>query len=328
MSEPILALLPGDPCGVGPEIVARYLAGGNLPEGVRLAVLGAEEVLADGMRIINEPMDIPKFNALEDVPDDQKVFLLRTNSPPTSFDSAQMTEETGAYAFQTLAAAISMAKTGQIQAVATAPFNKEALTIGGITAKNEFELLKKEFNKPDIHGEINVLGDLWTTRVTSHIPIGEIPAFMEKGRILECIQFLDREMRAGGIQDPKIAFAALNPHGGDGGMCGREEIDAIAPAVEAAIESGLSAVGPYPADTLFLRIEKENIDGVLGMYHDQIQIPSKLLRFDQGVTLIGGLPIPYTTCSHGTAYDIAGKGIAKISAFTASVELAAKIAVS
>jgi 4-hydroxy-L-threonine phosphate dehydrogenase PdxA len=324
MLKPVLALLPGDPCGIGPEITARYLKEGKFPEGVRIALMGDRKILEKGAHICEIDLDLPSFTELEAVPENLDVFHIQSTKAPEDLPIGQLSEEAGKYAYSMLRTSLDYVLDKKVQGLVFAPFNKQALKLGGNPEKNEFELLKSVFNKPEIHGEINILNQYWTTRVTSHIPIGEIPLYMRKERILECIHFLNSEMKACGIE-PKIAVAALNPHGGEGGLCGREEIEAIEPAADEARKQGLNVHGPYPADTLFVRLKKEGINGILGMYHDQIQIPSKLMGFDQGVTLIGGLPVPVTTSSHGTAFDIAGQGKASFSAFTNAVKIAADI---
>lgn len=324
MKKPILALLPGDPCGIGPEITARYLEAGDFPEGVRIAVLGDRNILRKGALICDADLDIQDFETIDSVPEDLDVFHVQSNTATEDYPLAVLDESAGRYAYSMLSTALEMARDNKVQGLVFAPFNKLALKRGGNPEKNEFELLKTFFNAPHIHGEINILDQYWTTRVTSHIPIGEIPRYMEKERILECIHFLNDEMTGCGIT-ARIAVAALNPHGGEGGLCGTEELDAIIPAAEEARRQGLTVLGPYPADTLFVRLKKEGINGILGMYHDQIQIPSKLMGFDQGVTLIGGLPVPVTTSSHGTAFDIAGQGKASFTAFSNAVRIAADI---
>lgn len=324
MKKPVLALLPGDPCGIGPEITARYLNANSFPEGVRIAVMGDRKILDQGALICGVDLDLPGYVDIKSVPEDLDIFHIQSHNAPDGLPMGKLSAEAGCYAYSMLNASLKMALEEEVQGIVFAPFNKQALKLGGNPEKNEFELLKSVFNRPDIHGEINILNQYWTTRVTSHVPIGDIPLYMKKERILECIHFLNNEMKACGIT-PNIAVAALNPHGGEGGLCGREEIEAIEPAADEARKQGLSVLGPYPADTLFVRLEKEGINGVLGMYHDQIQIPSKLMGFDQGVTLIGGLPIPVTTSSHGTAFDIAGQGKAGYTAFSNAVNIAADI---
>ena len=174
--------------------------------------------------------------------------------------------------------------------------------------------------------EFNVLDQLWNARVTSHIPLSAVAAAISKDLILRNLALADTCMRAAGFARPRIAVAALNPHAGDGGNFGREEIDIIAPAVREAVDRGYAADGPFPADTVFLRAKRGDFDAVLTMYHDQGQIAMKLMGFDRGVTYVGGFPFPICTPAHGTAYDIAGQGIANIGASRQAMLLAIRIA--
>jgi len=173
-----------------------------------------------------------------------------------------------------------------------------------------------------------VLGDLWNARVTSHVPLSEVAGLITTERVLRGLKLTDAAMRAAGFEHPRIAVAGLNPHAGDGGNFGREEIDVIGPAVEEAKQLNISADGPFPSDTVFLRAKNGAFDAVLTMYHDQGQIAMKLMGFDRGVTLLGGFPFPICTPAHGTAYDIAGRGIANIGATRAATLLAAEMASS
>jgi 4-hydroxythreonine-4-phosphate dehydrogenase len=171
-----------------------------------------------------------------------------------------------------------------------------------------------------------VLEGLWNARVTSHIPLKDVSAALSVERIVQALELTANALRAAGFQPPRIGVAALNPHAGDGGNFGREEIDIIEPAVRQAKEKGVPADGPYPADTVFVRAKRGQFDAVLTMFHDQGQIAMKLLGFDRGVTVLGGFPFPICTPAHGTAYDIAGKGIANVGAARAALLLAAQMA--
>ena len=174
--------------------------------------------------------------------------------------------------------------------------------------------------------EFNILGDLWNARVTSHIPLSEVARNITEDRILRALELANASLRAAGFENPRIAVAGLNPHAGDGGNFGREEIDVIAPAVGKAKTKGFNVEGPYPSDTVFLRAKNGDFDAVLTMYHDQGQIAMKLMGFDRGVTLIGGFPFPICTPAHGTAYEIAGKGVANLGATRAAMLLAIRMA--
>jgi 4-hydroxythreonine-4-phosphate dehydrogenase len=174
--------------------------------------------------------------------------------------------------------------------------------------------------------EFNILDGLWNARVTSHIPLSAVAASITRSRIVDAIRLTDRSLREANVATPRIAVAALNPHAGDAGNFGREEIDMIAPAVNDAKREGILADGPFPSDTVFVRARNGHFDAVVTMYHDQGQIAMKLMGFDRGVTLMGGFPFPICTPAHGTAYDIAGKGIAHVGATRAALLLAAHMA--
>jgi 4-hydroxythreonine-4-phosphate dehydrogenase len=174
--------------------------------------------------------------------------------------------------------------------------------------------------------EFNILDRLWNARVTSHIPLSEVAANITQERILKALTLADANLRLAGFEPPRIAVAGINPHAGDGGNFGRDEIDTIEPAVRAAKAKGFTVEGPFPSDTVFLRAKNGDFDAVLTMYHDQGQIAMKLIGFDRGVTLIGGFPFPICTPAHGTAYEIAGKGVANLGASRAALQLAIKMA--
>ncbi len=171
-----------------------------------------------------------------------------------------------------------------------------------------------------------MLRNLWTSRVTSHVPLSEVAALVTRDRVRGTVELLNNSLRRYGIAAPRIAVAALNPHGGDGGLFGCEESREIGPAITEAMAEGISAFGPFPADTIFNRVKPEHYDGIVSMYHDQGQIATKLLGFDRGVTVCGGLPVPIATPAHGTAFDIAGKGVARAGATREAFRLVTRIA--
>ncbi len=174
--------------------------------------------------------------------------------------------------------------------------------------------------------EFNILPTLWNARVTSHVPIGKVASLITFDNVLRGLKLTDRAMRESGYQRPRIAIAGLNPHAGDGGNFGREEIDVLEPVVQAAKAEGIACEGPFPSDTVFVRARKGEFDGVLTMYHDQGQIAMKLIGFEEGVTLLGGFPFPLVTPAHGSAYDIAGKGVAHPGATLNAMAIGARMA--
>jgi 4-hydroxythreonine-4-phosphate dehydrogenase len=203
---------------------------------------------------------------------------------------------------------------GEIDAICFAPLNKHAMKLGGLKHEDELHHFAQYLGVHGYFCEFNTLGTLWTSRVSSHVPLKDAASLLSRERIVDAATLIYRSLQANGVAEPKVAVAAFNPHGGDGGTCGREEIDTIEPAVRELNANGLPVAGPYPADTIFLRARNGEFDAIVTMYHDQGQIAIKLLGFSQGVTVQGGLPIPITTPAHGTAYDIAGLGKANVDA--------------
>ncbi|MDX1375201.1 MAG: 4-hydroxythreonine-4-phosphate dehydrogenase PdxA, partial [Burkholderiales bacterium] len=250
----------------------------------------------------------------------------RANADPAALPLGRASAEGGRAALDAFRRALERARDGALDAIVFAPFNKQALRLGGMHHEDELRFAADFLGHRGAHGEFNVLERLWNARVTSHVPLGEVAARLSVARIVEAVALTDRAMREAGFATPRIAVAALNPHAGDGGSYGREEIEVIAPAVEAARARGLEASGPYPADTVWLRARDGAFDAVVTMYHDQGQIAIKLLGFERGVTVLGGLPIPITTPAHGSAYDIAGRGVANDRALKRAFEIAVDMA--
>jgi 4-hydroxythreonine-4-phosphate dehydrogenase len=206
------------------------------------------------------------------------------------------------------------------------PFNKQAMHLGGLAHEDELRHVAHELGFTGVCGELNVLDELWTARVTSHVPLREVADLITPERVRDAVVLIDGALRAAGKEAPRIAVAGLNPHAGEGGVFGREEIDVIAPGVELARAAGAQVEGPYPADTLFLRARDGRYDAVVSMYHDQGQIGLKLMGFDRGVTVFGGLPIPIATPAHGTAYNIAGRNRADPRAIRQAFNLCTRMA--
>ncbi len=249
-------------------------------------------------------------------------------SNETGFARAQVAAKNGEYMLAGLALGLDLCRRGIADAMCFAPLNKAALRAGGMRHADELHYFCEVL---DFHGpcvEFNVLESLWTSRVTSHVPLKDVSGLLTREGMAEGIALLTRGLRSTGIQAPRIAVCGLNPHNGDNGAFGREEIDTIGPGVELARERGFPADGPFPADTIFVRAirkDGQGYDGVLTMYHDQGQIAMKLMGFDRGVTVPGGLPIPIATPAHGTAYDIAGRGIANTGAMQNAFALACRM---
>jgi len=201
------------------------------------------------------------------------------------------------------------------------------LRAGGMTQEDELRWFAEQLGHRGPCGEFNVLEDLWTSRVTSHVPLKSVAGLLSPERVAEAIGMLSDALRRAGNRAPRVGVCGLNPHNGDHGNFGREEIDVIAPGVRLAAERGHAADGPYSADTIFVRARNGAFDGIVTMYHDQGQIAMKLMGFERGVTVQGGLPVAITTPAHGTAYDIAGRGLANPQALVNALTIAARLRV-
>jgi 4-hydroxythreonine-4-phosphate dehydrogenase len=239
--------------------------------------------------------------------------------------SAESTEASGRSTLRVLDKALEFAQAGIIDGIVFGPFNKTSMHMAGIGYSDELHYMAQKLGVESYISELNTFDGMWTSRVTSHIALRDVADTIDGDRIKEATQLIDRTLRRAGYAHPRISVAAINPHAGDGGNFGREEIDVIAPAVREMAQCQMAVDGPWPSDTVFLKAKRGEIDAVVTMYHDQGQIALKLLGFDRGVTVQGGLPIPVTTPAHGTAFDIAGQGLADIGAMRAAFELACQM---
>jgi len=327
---PLLGLMLGDPTGIGPEQCARVLADRRLAALARLLVVGDARVLEQGARDAGVDLEWRCCPTPEDVdwsrPDVPIIDL--GNLDPALLTRGRMSAESGRITGETLAFMIDLAVAGRIDGITFAPLNKAALNAGGWRFNDEHQMFAHLTAHQGFFGEMNVLDNLWMSRVTSHVSLRTAVDQITPERIDAALTLADRTMRGAGFDPPRIAVAALNPHGGEGGLFGREEIEIIAPAVARAVERGVACRGPFPSDTVFLKAFAGDYDGVLTMYHDQGQIATKLKGFNRGVTVTGGLKTIFTTPAHGTAFDIVGKGVATTGALEQAVRLCARLASS
>lgn len=332
-SLPIVALTLGDPAGIGPELIAKLLARPDATMHANIVVIGDPWLWEDGQRIARVRVDVEPIAALTD-----------TRFRPSTLRPAFVAVDTvdralvvrgearavgGRSVLQVLDRCMDATLAGDVDAICFAPLNKHAMKLGGLEHEDELHHFAEYLGVNHYFCEFNTLGDLWTARISSHIPLKEAASYLNVERIMQAAELIYRSLLANGIDAPKVAIAAFNPHGGDGGMCGREEIDVIVPAV-----LGLQARewptdapfhGPFPADTIFLKAQAGEYHAIVTMYHDQGQIAIKLMGFSRGVTVQGGLPVPITTPAHGTAYDIAGLGRADVGAMWQAFQIAGRM---
>lgn len=309
-----LALVIGDPAGVGGELMAKLLADPGLPGSSRIIVIGDRRVLQAGEEVVGADLSLPSVDNVEAALASNApiVILDMKNLDPATIRMSEVSAVGGRSVLENLATALKLAREGRVDAITFTPFNKQALKLGGNPFNDELEFMVHELGAVGVVGEFNVMDNLWNARVTSHVPIREVADLLSVERIVSRLHLTEQTMRAAGIDAPRIAVAALNPHAGEGGAFGHEDDAIIAPAVIRAKAEGLDVSGPFPSDTVFLRARDGHFDAVLTMYHDQGQIAIKLLGFERGVTLLAGMQVPITTPAHGTAYDIAGSGKANL----------------
>src|ERR1700722_5929469 len=323
-----IALVPGDCTGIGPEQTARILADGNLADVARLVVIGDARVLEMGMSQVGVRLEVERIASPAQASWRSAVVPLidLANTDPSRFPLGRSNAESGRLTGETLSRAIDFAKAGQVDAITFAPLNKRAMFGGGWKFPDEHKMFASLLGHNSYFSEMNVLDGQWMSRVTGHQSLREALDGINPESITDAIELVDRMMRKAGIAKPRIAVAALNPHAGEGGLFGRDEIEMIRPTVQAVAKRGIACSGPYPADTIYIRAFAGEFDSVVAMYHDQGQIATKLRGFNRGVTVTAGLDTVFTTPSHGTAFDIVGKGVAKTGAIESAVRLAAQLA--
>lgn len=306
-----LAITMGDPSGIGPEIIVKLAAGPARPP-VDLLAVGDAGVLERAAKALGAAIDIvrvdrpdraigrgrdvlPVLQPLEDLPEDLPVGRVDARS--------------GRAAYASVDRAIDLALAREVRAIVTAPLNKEALAAAGVRFPGHTEILADRCGVRDVammlaNDELRVL------LVSIHVSLADAIAAVTAESELRAIRLAHLAGLAFGLERPRVAVAGLNPHAGENGLFGRQDIDIIAPAVEAACAEGIKASGPWPGDTVFMRARRGDFDIVVAQYHDQGLIPVKYLGIEQGVNVTVGLPFVRTSVDHGTAFDIAGKGIA------------------
>lgn len=326
---PVVALTLGDPAGIGPELIARLLGQTDAAQHANIVLIGDEWLWAEGQKIAGVAVATQPVRSLAEVRAranaTQPAWLAVDTVRPEQVTRSLAQAPGGASVLQVLNACMDATKRGEVDAICFAPLNKFAMKQGGLKHEDELHHFAEYLGVQGYFCEFNTLGDLWTSRVSSHVPLKDAPKYLERSRIVAAAQLIYRSLQANGIAQPRVAVAGFNPHNGDGGTCGREEIDIIEPAVRELNAAGLPVQGPFPADTIFLRARDGELDAIVTMYHDQGQIAIKLMGFSKGVTVQGGLPVPITTPAHGTAYDIAGQGKADVNATYNAFRIAARM---
>ena len=319
-----IALLLGDPAGIGPELISNLLKE-EITNKANIVVIGEKQILDNGNNVTG------KSHQLEIVEDFDQIdfnksnrFLLDISKGKNhKYKIAEPSKESGESVLEALDLALNLAKEKKIDAINFAPMNKTSLKLGGNTHSDELQLMAEKLEVKSFCCEFNVIDNFWTARVTSHIPIKEVAQHITKENILKPIKLINEVMELNGVKNPRIAVQALNPHA----EFGTEEKDEIIPAIEEAKKLGFNTDGPLPCDTSFVVAYKnKNHDCMVGMYHDALQSGLKAFGFDRGVTVQGGWTIPVTTTAHGSAFAIAGKNEANLAPILNSFKIALSMA--
>jgi 4-hydroxy-L-threonine phosphate dehydrogenase PdxA len=318
--KPVIGLMLGDVTGIGPELIVKLLASPVTRALGDVVVFGDERVFKLGMKDAGIDVDYQIVESIDDAVFDAPAvpFIDLKNVDPTLYKRGEISPESGRLTGETLHVMTKLALSGKLDAVCFAPLNKAGMHRGGWNYHDEHQMFAFWNEHVGYFGEVNIIPQFSTFRVTSHVALRKAVDMVQPDRIEGAVRLAYDTMRAAGKQTPRIAVAALNPHGGENGLFGDEEITIIRPALEALRRAGLPCEGPYPSDTVFIKARNGDFDAVVIMYHDQGQIATKLLGFSQGVTMTGGLKTVYTTPAHGVAYDIVGQGIADVGAMTAA----------
>jgi 4-hydroxythreonine-4-phosphate dehydrogenase len=317
----------GDPAGIGPEIVAKVLADPSVYALCEPVVVGDAGVLRDACRLIGSAATVTAPDRIgEEMGTPARIVVIRPEGLVVAgIGPGDLCAAAGRVAARSMRTAFELGVAGAVQGVVLAPMNKQAFHLAGYAEVDELEYLAKlaDGADPVLVGAVNPA--LWTVIVTTHVPFRAIADLLTVERISRHIRLLAEVVRRVGAGDRPIAVAALNVHAGEDGLFGREEIEVIAPAIAAARGEGIDVIGPVPADTVFVRARDGEFAGVVCMYHDQANIARKLLATWQGATLFLGLPVVCGTTAHGTAFDIAGQGVADPGSLCAAVAYVAAL---
>jgi len=312
-SKPVIGLVQGDPAGIGSELMLKLLSDEQVRKRANIVIIGAPSVIERGENITGKTVErqhVKAFDASLVSTGLQHIDL--TIDGIEDVPIAQVSAAGGKSSLQGLELAFELSKANKINGICFMPFNKESMHMGGNPFMDEIGFARDYFGVDTAASEFNIAHGMWNGRVTSHVAMKDVPSMLSEDRICQSIELAHNTLKLAGYERPRIVVAAYNPHAGEGGLMGTEEIDFIHPAVVRMQERQMNVSGPFPADTLWLKVRDGEYDVVVTMYHDQGQIAIKLLGFDQGVSLLAGLPVPVTTPAHGTAFDIAGTNKANL----------------
>jgi len=321
---PRIGITMGDPAGIGPEVVLKAVAEEEVRRACIPVIIGDAQLLAHTARTLDLQSGYDIVRADEDFPEHAEPVIYHLDNISGLIEPGIESGTAGKAAGGYIEAAVELCAAGNIDAVATAPINKRALFLAGYSFPGHTEFFA-HLTGAEEYAMAFVAGNLRIVLLSTHVPLAEAIRLVERDRIVKRINLTNRELQRWGIERPRIAVAALNPHGAEGGLFGVEEASEILPAIDACRRDDINVQGPFSADTVFLRASRGEFDGVIACYHDQAMIPVKCLSFGEAVNVTLGLPFIRTSVDHGTAFDIAGKGLAEHSSMVAAIKLAAEL---
>ena len=326
--QPIIGVTMGDPAGIGPEVIVKAYR--QLHDTGRPIVVGDADVLGSATEICESDLSIQRREAVSDARFDRETIPVLDLDNVGTLVRGEVREEYGAASLEYIERAIELAKAGEIDGITTAPINKQATKLAGSTYAGHTGMLADRTDTSE-YTMMLIESDLRVTHVSTHVPLREACERVTMSNVYSIIRLTAEALSDLGIESPTVGIAGLNPHASDGGLLGETESAEIEPAVERAREEGIDAVGPESPDTVYVRAAQGEFDCVVSMYHDQGHIPIKMLGFSSGEAVSGvnvtiGLPIIRTSVDHGTAFDIAGTGVASerslLDAFGVAVDMA------
>ncbi len=332
-----LAITMGDPAGIGPEIILKACArlrGRLQSSDLKLVIIGSGRALQQAEQQLGLGVDIAGIGV--DDAEWPNLCFLQADGESEAIAPGVLSADGGRFAYTAVEQGVRLAMSGRIGGIVTAPLNKEALNKAGYHYPGHTEMLAE---LTGVRGSVMLLahGNMRVSHVSTHVALQDVPSRLTPERLRHVIELTHKALLGLGIEHPKIAVAALNPHAGEGGLFGRQDIDVSQPLIARMVAEGLDIAGPIPGDTVFVKLRAGQYDAVVAMYHDQGHIPVKLLGFEvdpatgkwqelSGVNITLGLPIVRTSVDHGTAFDIAGKGIANERSMIEAIEYAERLA--
>ena len=325
-ARPLLAITMGDPAGIGPEVVLKAVAEEEIRRVCIPVIIGDAQLLAHTARTLDLRCGYDIVRKEEPFPDHlSEPVIFHLDNIGGFIEPGIESGAAGRAAAAYIEASVELCAAGSVDAIATAPINKRALFLGGYSFPGHTEFLA-HLTGAEEYAMAFVAANLRIVLLSTHVPLSEAIRLVERDRIVKVVNLAHRELQRWGMERPRLAVAALNPHGAEGGLFGVEEASEIVPAIEACRRlDDINVQGPFSADTVFLRASRGEFDAVIACYHDQAMIPVKCLSFGEAVNVTLGLPFIRTSVDHGTAFDIAGKGIAEHSSMVAAIKLAAEL---